>query len=65
MYKTPMLNRSFQDKSITYQIIMPNTTLLKVAGYGSFLVAIKHAVSIEKTVYGKAIIISGHSNSPF
>ncbi|KAJ5453940.1 uncharacterized protein N7458_004896 [Penicillium daleae] len=26
---------------------MPSTTLLKAAGYGSFLVAIKHAVSFE------------------
>jgi hypothetical protein len=33
---------------------MPNTTLLKVAGYGSFLVAIKHAVRMERNINDKA-----------
>jgi hypothetical protein len=33
---------------------MPNPALLKAAGYGSLLVAIKHAVSVERNINEKA-----------
>jgi hypothetical protein len=40
---------------------MPSTTLLTAAGYGSFIVAIKHAVSIEQNINIQTVIAKGNT----